>query len=239
MEIHKPRPIHSWRELATEIGVIVVGVLIALGLEQAVEAYHDRERLEETTQAIDAEIREGLASAQILADMEGCQQQQLAVLSDAVGKGDRARVRRLLAEADIYEIVPFRNAAWTAALASDVSNHFDRRQQTTYPSLFYVAEKQANWTSDYFRAEQRLVSFAKSGLSQAPAASADAVAEVAEMSSILSNMQGSARAYRALAAQGLGMKPSQPDIDAVLRNGDSVARCNAAAAEMAAQYRKD
>jgi hypothetical protein len=35
MHIHKPKPLHGIREFLSEIGVIVVGVLIALGLEQA------------------------------------------------------------------------------------------------------------------------------------------------------------------------------------------------------------
>jgi hypothetical protein len=38
MEIHKPKPWHGWREFLKEVGIIVIGVLIALGAEQAVEA---------------------------------------------------------------------------------------------------------------------------------------------------------------------------------------------------------
>lgn len=37
MDIHKPKPIHNWREFLSEIGVIVLGVLIALGAEQSIE----------------------------------------------------------------------------------------------------------------------------------------------------------------------------------------------------------
>jgi len=45
MEIHKPKAAHSWREFLTEIGTIICGILIALGLEQAVEAFHWAERV--------------------------------------------------------------------------------------------------------------------------------------------------------------------------------------------------
>jgi hypothetical protein len=38
MEIHKPKAAHNVREFLIEIGTIVCGILIALGLEQAVEA---------------------------------------------------------------------------------------------------------------------------------------------------------------------------------------------------------
>jgi hypothetical protein len=35
-----PKPLHGWREFAGEVGIIVVGVLIALGAEQVVESLH-------------------------------------------------------------------------------------------------------------------------------------------------------------------------------------------------------
>jgi hypothetical protein len=56
MEIHKPKPVHSLREFLSEIVVIVCGVLIALGLEQAVEALHWGERVHEAKTAIHKEL---------------------------------------------------------------------------------------------------------------------------------------------------------------------------------------
>ncbi len=40
MEIHKPKAVHRWREFLIEIGTITFGILIALGLEQGIEALH-------------------------------------------------------------------------------------------------------------------------------------------------------------------------------------------------------
>ena len=40
MHIHVPKPLHGWRALAGEVGIIVIAVLIALAAEQAVEALH-------------------------------------------------------------------------------------------------------------------------------------------------------------------------------------------------------
>ena len=36
MHLQLPKPLHGWREFAGEVGIIVLGVLIALGLEQLV-----------------------------------------------------------------------------------------------------------------------------------------------------------------------------------------------------------
>jgi hypothetical protein len=43
MDIHKPKPWHSWREFLKEYAIIVIGVLTALAAEQAAESLHHRE----------------------------------------------------------------------------------------------------------------------------------------------------------------------------------------------------
>ena len=60
MEIHKPKPVHNWRELLTEIGVVVIGVCIALSAEQTVEALHNHARAAEARANIRAEIAQNL-----------------------------------------------------------------------------------------------------------------------------------------------------------------------------------
>lgn len=58
MEIHTPKhPIHTFREFLKEVGIIVLGVLIALGAEQTVEALHWHER----TALTQRELRDELA----------------------------------------------------------------------------------------------------------------------------------------------------------------------------------
>jgi hypothetical protein len=56
MEIHKPKPIHNLRDLIKEIGIIVIGVSIALAAEQAVEWAHWRGEVGTARQAINREI---------------------------------------------------------------------------------------------------------------------------------------------------------------------------------------
>jgi len=56
MDIHKPKPVHSIREFLSEIAVVVCGILIAIGLEQAVEALHWREAVSNAREALHVEI---------------------------------------------------------------------------------------------------------------------------------------------------------------------------------------
>lgn len=60
MDIHKPKPVHSWREFLSEIGVIVIGILIALTLEQVVETWRDHRHLTEARENTRAEIARNL-----------------------------------------------------------------------------------------------------------------------------------------------------------------------------------
>jgi hypothetical protein len=56
MEIHKPKPIHNWREFLKEVGIIVLGVSIALGAEQAVEYFHWKNRIRDAAEAMRIEL---------------------------------------------------------------------------------------------------------------------------------------------------------------------------------------
>jgi len=58
MEIHRPRPAHGWRELLREIGIIVLGVLIALGAEQVVRDLHMRAQVRHA----EAQMREEISN---------------------------------------------------------------------------------------------------------------------------------------------------------------------------------
>lgn len=55
-DIHKVKPIHGWREFVGEVGIIVLGVLIALGAEQIVEALHWRHEVESGREAVTTDL---------------------------------------------------------------------------------------------------------------------------------------------------------------------------------------
>jgi len=82
MEIHKPKPIHNWREFLTEIGVVVLGVCIALAAEQAVEAIHWHNKVVEARDVIATELSYSVANAIERMAMERCGERRL----DALGQ---------------------------------------------------------------------------------------------------------------------------------------------------------
>ncbi len=48
VEIHKPRAVHNWRELLSEIGIIVIGVVIALTAEEMLQGFELRAKVRHT-----------------------------------------------------------------------------------------------------------------------------------------------------------------------------------------------
>jgi len=71
-EIHKPKPWHSFREFLKEYGIIVLGVLTALALEQLVESVHEQILRREARQAIEGEISENLDAFRRRAEIQPC-----------------------------------------------------------------------------------------------------------------------------------------------------------------------
>ena len=77
MDIHKPKPWHGVREFLKEFGVIVLGVLVALGAEQSVEWLHRQAEVREARAALRAEIADDMMWAQLNQRRQVCNDRYL------------------------------------------------------------------------------------------------------------------------------------------------------------------
>jgi hypothetical protein len=66
------KPLNGWRAFLGEVGIIVLGVLIALAAQQVVEKIHDRNVAAETHAAIRDELNDGLAAITLRRMAEPC-----------------------------------------------------------------------------------------------------------------------------------------------------------------------
>ncbi len=78
MHFHLPKPLHGWREFAGEVGIIVLGVLIALGAQQIAESIHQRGEVRQTRNALDVELSHDLAAFDNRLNLEPCAQRRLS-----------------------------------------------------------------------------------------------------------------------------------------------------------------
>lgn len=65
MDVHAPlEPVHSWKDIAIHLGIVTVGLFIALMLEAGVEYWHHRHVVAEARANIRQEIQENHEAAQ-------------------------------------------------------------------------------------------------------------------------------------------------------------------------------
>jgi len=77
MRFSLPKPLRGWRQLAWEVGIIVIGVLIALGAQQIVEGFHDRSVAAETRAEVTDELNSDLMSMVLRQAAEPCIERRL------------------------------------------------------------------------------------------------------------------------------------------------------------------
>jgi hypothetical protein len=137
MDIHLPKVPHSFRELAKEIGIIVIGVLIALFFEQLVQAWDWNQKVRSADKAMRAELL-GDDGPQIYmeAAIHPCVAARLDAIRSAVESGrPRAEIARLI-DGFWTPFYTYDETAYTAAQASQVSFHFDPKQLDPFTQVY-------------------------------------------------------------------------------------------------------
>ncbi len=136
MEIHKPKAAHSWREFLTEIGTITCGILIALGLEQAVEQVHWRDEVETEREALRDEAAEAVTTAAYRVAMEPCIAHRLAEIE--TGFRRQARGQSLGFRQPVTG-PPAWNAStgsWEIALSGQALAHMPHKEKLAFSDAF-------------------------------------------------------------------------------------------------------
>ena len=130
----------TWRDFFIHIATIVVGLLIAVGLEQTVEYFHHRHQVAETREAlrVEREIninRFAIATAEFrrFAPILQSDLNVLVYIHDHPG----AKFTQLPARFNWYTItVPFNDSAWKTAQQSSVLQYMPRDEVQRYSQLY-------------------------------------------------------------------------------------------------------
>jgi hypothetical protein len=154
VEIHKPKAVHNWRELLTEIGIIVIGVLLALGAEQTVEALHWQAKVRDAEDAMRLELRDDDGpQAYMRIAAQACFDRQLDGIQTAIeGAGGRKDIALLIGKFPQFYWT-WDAEAWKAALASDVGSHIGAEQMIAWSGPYRLmpvlqamaAQEHADW----------------------------------------------------------------------------------------------
>jgi hypothetical protein len=138
MHFHLPKPLHGWREFAGEVGIIVVGVLIALGAQQVVESWQWHQKAAQTKKILDAELHRDAVSAYDWLTVAPCVDQQLnsidKALSSARQSGNVQATPQLTPPLEV-----FTEDAWLDARAMQVADHLSPQTVALYSTLFFLS----------------------------------------------------------------------------------------------------
>ena len=146
MDIHLPKVPHSWRELAKEIAIIVVGVLIALSGEQAVESFHWRGLVAESKSNMNKDAYDVLSDSTERVVLEPCIDRYLGELSQRISS-HRPVMRDPDARAPER---PWSQSAWQAATAAGVVARMKTSDAQLYSVIFEGANAMDGWNRQEF-----------------------------------------------------------------------------------------
>jgi hypothetical protein len=139
MHVHLPKALHDWRELAREVAIIVIGVLIALTAEQLVDSWHWRHKVAAATDAMRHELLwdDGPQIYQRAA-MYPCIAKQLDAIRAAVEAGEgRPEVSDLIRGYWVQSL-SYDNVAHEAADTSDITSHIPTAQLEPFTLAYAI-----------------------------------------------------------------------------------------------------
>lgn len=145
---HVPKPLHGWRQFVGEVGIIVLGVLIALGAEQLAQRIHSQEEVRQVRAALKSELADDRARWEYMSAAETCTFRRL----DALDKWSAtAPSGAHLSDAYPNIILNLHSSSWDVAKASPAMAQVPLGERVTYSSLYAALE---NWR-DLLREESK------------------------------------------------------------------------------------
>ena len=132
MHFHLPKSLHGWRAFVGEVGIIVLGVLIALGAEQVVENWQWHRKASRATELLQHEIADEYVDAWEAAITAPCVDRQLLGLETRLTTAD-GRFESAPSYAGTFGDVTFRapsrvwsDDVWRSVVSDGVASHLPR-----------------------------------------------------------------------------------------------------------------
>src|SRR5437868_6507699 len=137
LDVHPPHvSVHTWRDFLIHIATITIGLLIAIGLEQVVEAVHHRHLHMEARESIRREISENRTT--LGEDLQHLQKERLVLEKDIqVLRQLGAHSKHLNAAVDFgWQWSSIQDSAWQTARETATVALFPAEQVQAYNSVY-------------------------------------------------------------------------------------------------------
>lgn len=140
MHFHLPKPLHGWREFVGEVAIIVLGVLIALGAEQAVQSIEWRHKVKQAEVRLRADLKDDGSFATQYEILTPCANAYLDRMQRDLLKHDSGDIARLYEFGPPFVAEPWKVLAWENATAGQVGDHMPTDRFQVYEEAFRGAD---------------------------------------------------------------------------------------------------
>jgi len=141
MHFHLPKPLHGWREFLGEVGIIVLGVLVALGFEQLVQSAHDHWIAQEAHASIRAEVRENLWWIDRRDDYEPCISSMLSELEGVLTLARNGQPTPQLTDVGLPIHAKITSLRWDANAEAGRASLFSGNEQRNLGNMYFTTEE--------------------------------------------------------------------------------------------------
>lgn len=136
MRLKLPKPLKGWREFAGEVGVIVLGVLLALGAQQLVERLNARSEATKSMDAIRVELAHSAGAFEERAATQPCLDRRLAELEQIFAAARRTGRLPKVGFISHPPMRPIPTSAWTWAAANETYGDFDPKVRDALSRIY-------------------------------------------------------------------------------------------------------
>ena len=136
MHFHVPKPLHGWRAFVGEVGIIVVGVLIALGAEQVVETLHWREEVAAERHSLLQEASDMTTAIAAREAQQSCVDRRLSEVRTVIERHQHGLPLGLVGKIGRPTRQTATRGSWQIALAGQALAHMSHREKLAFSDAF-------------------------------------------------------------------------------------------------------
>ena len=141
MELHKPKPWHGVREFLKEYVIIVVGVLTALGAEQAVQAIDWQRRVADAERDMRAELTQDAQAAYERLIATGCETDGFRAIRTVLVNNRDAGTPIPKMKRYQFGVTVWLTDTWDNARNLQLTGHMPTERLREYEAAFYLAAR--------------------------------------------------------------------------------------------------
>jgi len=136
MHFHLSKPVHGWRAFAGEVGIIVLGVLIALSAEQLVENWHWKNEVAAERKSLLQEAADMNSAIAARADQQSCIDRRLGEIRTVLERHQHGQPLGLVGTISAPTGQNATRGTWQIALAGQALAHMGHDEKLAYSDVF-------------------------------------------------------------------------------------------------------